>query len=225
MYLFLCDSIQICGYGYCPLRVYRIQRNAFAQRSHAYEERAARRLASVSATTGPLSFLNLPVQLNFTLWYSTIGHCARLVTQIILSLSKYGPRIVSTAQPGTKYPYLPPAVSNREESTLSKLDPLYSKILRFTYSRNDLSPLLRTALVIASGVPPSLFVVRGHVCSYALRSNLLTFKMLFFPLSSYSVPRACHSEGKFERKFICKRKICLSIFIRRIYEINLHSLI
>lgn len=28
-----------------------------------------------------------PVQLNFTLWYLTIGHCVRLVTQIIPSLS------------------------------------------------------------------------------------------------------------------------------------------
>lgn len=28
---------------------------------------------------GPLSFLNLPVQLNFMLWYPTIGDCARLV--------------------------------------------------------------------------------------------------------------------------------------------------
>lgn len=154
------------------------------ERETKSERRGEASHLSVSATTGPLSFLNLPVQLNFTLWLSTIGHCARLVTQIILSLSKYGPRIVSTAQPGTKYPYLPPAVSNQEESTLSKLDPLCSKISRFTYSRNDLSPLLPTALVIASGdsgTPLALFVIRGHVllCTYALHS--INIQNVLFP--------------------------------------------
>jgi len=150
-FFFLHESIQICGYR--SLRVSHSMKCICATFTYIREECAARRyLASRSISAmSPLSFLNLPVQLNFTLWYSTIDHCARLVTQIILSLSKYGLRIVSTAQPGTKYPYLPPVVSNREESTFSKLDPLCSKISRFSW--NDLSPLLRTALVIASGAP------------------------------------------------------------------------
>lgn len=178
----MCDLIEICEFRASTVRISHWTKCICA----TYIRRTCGEAShSVSATTGPLSFLNLPVQLNFTLWYSTISHCARLVTQIILSLSKYGPpgpRIVSTAQSGTKYPYLPPAVSNREESTLSKLDPLCSKISRFTYSRNDLSLLLRTALVIATGAPFAFRRTRSCVRSYALRSILLTFKILFFSL-------------------------------------------
>lgn len=138
------------------MRVYRIQRNAFAQRSYAYEERAVRRFARYRQRWVRCLFWIYPFN-----WISRFGTLRSAIVpdswpklfSLSLSLSKYGPRIVSTAQPGTKYPYLPPAMSNREESTLSKLDPLCSKISRFTYSRNDLSPLLRTALVIASGAP------------------------------------------------------------------------
>lgn len=106
------------------------------------------------------------------------------MTQIIPTLSKYGPRIVSSAQPGTKYPYLPiSSVKSGGEHPFETRDPLCTKISKFTYGRNDLSPLLRIALVIAYKGFSSLFIIRGHVCSYALFLSVI-FKprtLLFSP--------------------------------------------
>lgn len=173
------------------MRISFIPENAFTrERSHASARRTRSRVASGGYigddATGPLSFPNLPVQLNFTLWYPAIGHCARLVTQIILYLSKYGPRIVSTAVP---IPYA--LVSNSEECTLSRasLDPLCPEDLsaRFTHSRNDLSPLLQTALMViphrAAGASFSSYALVCTLMCTSLHSiNILQSAPLFLSL-------------------------------------------
>jgi len=169
---------------------------------------------SVSATTSPLSFLNLPVQLNFTLWYSTISHCARLVTQIILSLSKYEPRIVSTAQSGTKYPYLRPCQIGKRapfETRSTLLEdlaihtvPTVGMIYRYFY---ELHWSLQREL-------PSLFVVRGHVCALISTSFYsINIQNAFFFCILYHLPLCLLSKRKFKRNFICICNIYLFVYM------------
>lgn len=72
---------------------------------------------------GPLSFLNLPVQLNFMLWHPTIGDCARLVWPklFLLPLEIRAANSFQLHSRGLNiHTYLSPA-SNREGSILSKL--------------------------------------------------------------------------------------------------------
>lgn len=106
--------------------------------------------------------------------------------------------------------YLPiSGVKSGGEHPFETRDPLCTKISKFTYGRNDLSPLLRIASVIAYKGLSSLFIMRGHVCSYALlvpfcyvqhalHSPPLPFRL---PHHSYLHRSAC-KKRKFEIKFI-----------------------
>lgn len=118
------------------------------------------------------------------------------VTQIIPSLSKYGPRIVSSAQPGTKYPYLPTYLPTYLRRQIGRRASFRNS--RPTL-REDLEIHLRSKWFIATftncighciwgTLPSSFHHTRSRVLLCILRSFLLHSKCSAFSLSLFLHP-------------------------------------